>query len=99
VAIQELPDLNNPPPSHVKDKAYWQEQWDEAHWMPGLCGPGTELVVGCLMHQSIAEAERGADVDWHLQRDKAASPRAPSPAIPPPQSSRASPSGPEKAGR
>ena len=71
VAIQEFPNLIGSP--SAKDEAYWQEQWDEAHWMPGLCGPSQqESVVGCLMHQSIAEYERAADVNWHLAKDKAA---------------------------
>jgi hypothetical protein len=71
VAIQELPNLMGSP-SPAKDEALWQEQWDEAHWMPGLCDPGEEAVVLCLMHQKIAEYERAEDVRWHLARDKAA---------------------------
>jgi hypothetical protein len=70
VAIQEFPDPLNVP-RHAKDEALWQEQWSEKHWMPGLCGPGDETVALCMMNQSIAEAERRADVDWHLNRDKA----------------------------
>jgi hypothetical protein len=81
VAIQELP---NPlgPPRTAKDEALWQEQWDEKHWMPGLCDPRQGSVVGCLMQQSIAEAERAADVNWHLARDKAAALEPPPPKIP-----------------
>jgi hypothetical protein len=71
VAIQEFPNLMGTRPE-AKDEAMWREQWDEAHWMPGLCGPGDGGVVGCLMHQTIAEFERAEDVKWHLARDKAA---------------------------
>jgi hypothetical protein len=81
VAIQDLP---NPlgPLRTAKDEAYWQEQWDEAHWMPGPCGPGQGSVVGCLMQQSIAEYERAEDVRWYLARDKAARLKPPPPKIP-----------------
>jgi hypothetical protein len=81
MAIQQLPDLLNAPPE-AKDEALWQEQWKEAHWMPGLCGPGEETVVLCLMHQSIAEFERAEDVHWHLDRDKAAALAPPPPSVP-----------------
>jgi hypothetical protein len=60
----------------------WQEQWDEKHWMPALCEPREGSVVGCMMQQSIAEAERAADVNAHLARDKAASLKPPPPKIP-----------------
>ena len=81
VAIQELP---NPlgPPRTAKDEAKWQEQWDEKHWMPGLCDPRQGSVVGCMIDQSIAEAERAADMNAHLARDKAAALKPPPPKIP-----------------
>lgn len=58
------------PNLHIKGLAALQEQWDEKHWMPGLCDPSMESIVAlCLANQSIAEAERAADVHWHLARD------------------------------
>ena len=56
MAIQEFPNLMGTRPE-AKNEAFWREQWDEAHWMPGLCDPGQEASVAlCLMHQSIAES-------------------------------------------
>jgi hypothetical protein len=81
VAIQKEPGLG-PVRPEAKDEALWQEQWDEKHWMPGLCDPRQGSVGGCLMQQSIAEAERAADVNWHLARDKAAALKPPPPKIP-----------------
>ena len=82
VAIQELPKLLGPYPQ-AEDEASWQEQWDEKHFVVGLCDPSMGVVVQCQIQQSIAESERAADVNSHLARDKAASLKPPSPPIPP----------------
>jgi hypothetical protein len=81
VAIQEAPNLSGTRPE-AKDEALWQEHWDEAHWMPGLCGPDEGPVVLCQMHQAIAESERAEDVRWHLARDKAAALQPPTQLLP-----------------
>ena len=80
--------LNLSVPHEAKDEATWQEIWDEKHWMPGLCGPdsperGADTAAFCMMNQSIAEAERAADVNWHLARAHAASLKPPPPPVPP----------------
>jgi hypothetical protein len=90
VAIQELPNLMGSP-NPAKDEALWQEQWDEAHWMPALCDPREETVVLCLMHQEIAEYERAEDVRWHLARDKAAALQTPKYPLPKSLSTASSP--------
>ena len=40
LATNQPPDLLNPPKSHAKDEAMWQEQWAEDHWVPAVCPPG-----------------------------------------------------------
>jgi hypothetical protein len=63
--------LLTPPKSRAKDEAYWQEQWNRAHWRPGLCPVG-KLVVGCLLEQVGAENRRAqaADTDIEVQTAK-----------------------------
>ena len=81
-ATQELPKLLGRYPE-AKDEALWQEQWDEKHFVSGLCDPSMGAVAICQIRQAIAESERATDVNWHLARDKAASLKPPSPPIPP----------------
>jgi hypothetical protein len=63
--------LLTPPKSRAKDEAYWQEQWDRAHWRPGLCPVG-KLVVRCLLDQVGAENRRAQAVDTDIEVQKAA---------------------------
>ncbi len=60
LAVNQPPDLLNPPKSHAKDEALWQEQWAEDHWVPPVCPPAEAFgaVVGCVLEQSIAENRR-----------------------------------------
>jgi hypothetical protein len=83
MAMQEAPPLFRLP-SEAKDHDFWQEQWDEAHWMPGLCGPDQgSSVVDCLMRQKIEEYERAADVRYRLAKAKAAGLQEPKRPLPP----------------
>lgn len=45
--------------NHMKEEAYWQEEFDEAHWQPKLCQAGDGyLVYQCLINQTQAENAR-----------------------------------------
>ncbi len=78
------PQFNLSPPSHAKDEATWREEFDEKHWMPGLCGPDSGgTVVHCQMQQSIAEYERSEDAWYQINRAKAAAAKPPKPPVPP----------------
>jgi hypothetical protein len=47
MAMRDVPDLG-PVLGRAKDEASWQEEWNEKHWMPGLCGPDQgSSVAGC----------------------------------------------------
>jgi hypothetical protein len=70
------------PRSHSKDAATWQEEWDEKHWVAGLCDPSMGLVALCQMHQAIAEHERAEDVRDHLRRAKTEALKQPPPQLP-----------------
>jgi hypothetical protein len=77
---QQGVELDLTPKVHAKDEALWQEDWDEKHWTAGLCDHSMEgLVASCMIHQAIGEAERAADVRYHLAktRTEAVKPRAP----------------------
>ena len=67
--------------SHAKDEAYWQEQWDRAHWRPGLCPVG-KLVVRCLLDQVGAENHRAQAADTDIEVQKAARRQEPRAALP-----------------
>ena len=49
-------DLLAPPRSHAKDEAQWAEDLAERNWQPNCFG--AELVLKCLVHQSIEEQDR-----------------------------------------
>lgn len=76
VAIQQAPPLLVAP-DHVKDKALWQEQWAEDHWMPALCGDPT-----CLMDQLHTEKERAKKARQKIADDKAAALQEPKRPLP-----------------
>ena len=82
VAIQELPNLMGTRPE-AKDEAFWQEQWDEAHWTPGPCGPAQGSVVGCLMDEWRAEQNRAIDARRQIAEAKAAERQEPKHPLPP----------------
>ena len=71
------------PYPQAKDEALWREQWDEKHFVSGLCDPSMGGVAICQIRQAVAESERAADVNWHLARNKAASLKPPGPPVPP----------------
>jgi hypothetical protein len=86
LAVNQPPDLLNPPKSRAKDEALWQEQWAEDHWVPPVCPPGEAIgaVVGCVLEQSIAENRRQQVARQKIADDKAArlqEPRRPLPNI------------------
>jgi len=49
-------DLLAPPRSHAKDEAQWAEDLAERNWQPNCFG--AELVLKCLVQQSIEEQDR-----------------------------------------
>ena len=79
-------DLANPPRSHAKDEALWQEQWAEDHYVPPICPPSDGPPVGfCVMHQAMAEHHRQQDAWQKIEDQKAArlqGPKRPMPNIP-----------------
>jgi hypothetical protein len=86
MAVNQPPDLLNPPKSRAKDEALWQEQWAEDHWVPTVCPPGDGpgAVVNCLLQQSIAENRRRQAAWQKIADDKAAAllePKRPLPNI------------------
>jgi hypothetical protein len=73
MAVNQPPDLLNPPKSHAKDEALWQEQWAEDHWVPLACPPGDGpgAVGFCVMHQAMAENRRAQVARQKIADDKA----------------------------
>ena len=84
LAINQPPDLLNPPKSHAKDEAVWQEQWAEDHWVPAVCPPGggPGAVAHCLLEQSIAENRRRQAAWQKIADDKALALREPKRPLP-----------------
>jgi hypothetical protein len=73
LAINQPPDLLNPPKSRAKDEALWLEQQAEDHWVPAACPPGDPgAVAHCLLQQSIAENRRRQAAWQKISDDKAA---------------------------
>lgn len=87
-------DLLTAPRSHAKLEAMWQEQWDEDHWMPAACLPGTfpGAIIGCQISQARAENQRAAAAWEKIDADRAAALKPKAPPVPPsvPQSQNAS---------
>ncbi|MBA2588184.1 MAG: hypothetical protein H0U98_06105 [Alphaproteobacteria bacterium] len=86
MAVNQPPDLLNPPRSHAKDEALWQEQWTEGHWVPAVCplGDGPGAVAHCLLEQSKAEHRRQQAALQKINDEKAArlqEPKRPLPKI------------------
>ncbi len=74
VAILQAPDPLNTR-SHVKDEAYWQEQFTEAHWMPADC-TGVDL-THCQMADLHAEHQRAEKANALIAAKKAAALKQP----------------------
>lgn len=60
LAAMPMPDedLLAPPRSHAKDEAKWAEDLRERNWQPNCFG--AEIVLKCLIQQSIEEKERAS---------------------------------------
>lgn len=70
LAVNQPPDLLNPPKSHAKDEALWLEELAERRWMPAC--EGAEEVAKCLMRQTIAENHRAQSARQKIADEKAA---------------------------
>ena len=85
MAVNQPPDLLNPPKSHAKDEALWQEQWAEDHWVPAECPLGDPgAVAHCVLEQSVAENRRRQAAWQKINEEKAArlqEPKRPLPRI------------------
>jgi hypothetical protein len=82
LAVNQPADLLNPPKSHSKDEALWQEQLAERRWMP-MC-TGDLDVAKCILRQTIAENHRAQAARQKIADDKAAAlqePKRPMPRI------------------
>jgi hypothetical protein len=84
MAINQPPDLLNPPKSHAKDEAMWQEQWAEDHYVPPICPPSNTPVGFCVLEHAIAENHRQQAAWQKINEEKAArlqEPKRPLPKI------------------
>lgn len=82
LAVNQPPDLLNPPKSHSKDEALWLEEQAERRWMPAC--DGAVEVAKCLLRQTIAENHRAQAARQKIAEDKAArlqEPKRPLPRI------------------
>jgi len=82
LAVNQPPDLLNPPKSHAKDEALWLEELAEKHWNTECAG--AVEVAKCMMHQGMAENRRAQDARQKIADDKAArlqEPKRPLPRI------------------
>ena len=70
MAINQPPDLLNPPKSRAKDEALWLEEQAEKHWNTECAG--AVEVAKCMMHQGMAENRRAQDARQKIADDKAA---------------------------
>jgi hypothetical protein len=70
LAVNQPPDLLNPPKSHSKDEALWLEEQAERRWMPAC--DGAVEVAKCLLRQAIAENRRAQAARQKIAEDKAA---------------------------
>jgi hypothetical protein len=76
------------PDEHVQDRAGWQEQWAENHFIYGPCAGANSIAAGgpldhsaapvmdCLLRQYQAETKRALDARQALADAKAAALRA-----------------------
>jgi len=84
LAVNQPPDLLNPPKSRAKDEALWREQWAEDHWVPPVCPPSETPVGFCVMHQAMEENRRAQVARQKIADDKALAlqePKRPMPRI------------------
>jgi hypothetical protein len=69
LAVNQPPDLLNPPKSHAKDEALWLEEQTEKNWITECAG--AIEVAKCMMRQSIAENRRAQAARQKIADDKA----------------------------
>jgi hypothetical protein len=85
MAVNQPPDLLNPPKSHAKDEALWQEQYAEDHYVPPICPPSDGPPIGfCVLHHAIDENRRRQEAWQKITEDKTArlqEPKRPLPKI------------------
>ena len=70
MAVNQPPNLLNPPKSRAKDEALWLEEQAEAHWSTECAG--AEEVAKCMIAQGWAEGSRAAAARQKIADDKAA---------------------------
>jgi hypothetical protein len=70
LAVNQPPDLLNPPKSHAKDEALWLEEQAEKRWT-AMC-VGADEVAKCMIRQGWAESSRAAAAREKIAEDKAA---------------------------
>jgi hypothetical protein len=70
LAVNQPPDLLNPPKSRAKDEALWLEEQAEANWNTECAGAAE--VAKCMMHQGMAEHRRAEAARQKIADDKAA---------------------------
>jgi hypothetical protein len=80
MAVNQPPDLLNPPKSRAKDEALWLEERREANWNTECTG--AIEVAKCMMHQGMAEHRRALAARQAIADDKAARIQAPKPPLP-----------------
>jgi hypothetical protein len=81
LAVNQPPDLLNPPKSHSRDEALWLEEQAERRWMPARDGPLE--VAKCLMRQATAEKNRARAARQKIADDKARALQEPKRPLPP----------------
>jgi hypothetical protein len=69
MAVNEPPDLLNPPKSHAKDEAFWLEEQTEEHWNTECAG--AVEIVKCMIAQTRAERRRAEAARQKIADDKA----------------------------
>ena len=82
LAVNQPPDLLNPPKSHAKDEALWLEEQAEKNWITECAG--AVEVAKCMIRQGWAESSRAQAARQKIADDKAAAlqePKRPPPRI------------------
>lgn len=82
LAVNPPPDLLNPPRSHAKYEARWQEELAERKWTTACTGEAD--VAKCMMHQAMAESRRAEIAQQRIADSEAAAlaePKRPMPRI------------------
>jgi hypothetical protein len=69
MAVNQPPDLLNPPKSHAKDEALWLEEQTEERWNTECAGAAE--IVKCMIQQTRAERRRAQAAMQKIADDKA----------------------------